>query len=161
MGVAGSGKTTIGQLLALRHGGKFFDADDYHPPGNVAKMSLGIPLNDTDRLPWLNRLRSEVIDASSPNEFTVLACSALKHSYRKILGLHQPGIGTVFLNGDPATLAERLSSRAGHYMKPGMLDSQLETLEVPSMTEAFHIPIILTPQQIVERIEIHFQIPPA
>lgn len=153
MGVAGSGKTTIGELLAARHGGRFFDADDFHQAANVEKMSIGIPLNDADRQPWLQRLRSEVIDAAPAGQLTLLACSALKRAYRGVLGLDREDVATVYLHGNPGTLTERLNSRDGHYMKPEMLGSQLETLEIPSPDEALHIPIILTPDQIAELIE--------
>ncbi len=153
MGVAGSGKSTIGELLTSRHGGAFFDADDFHPAANVDKMAQGFPLNDDDRRPWLERLRREVITPAQPGKLSVLACSALKQSYRKILGLNQTDVSTVFLQGDPDILADRISNREGHFMKPGMLTSQLETLEIPSPSEALHIPITLSPEEIVDRIE--------
>ncbi len=153
MGVAGSGKTTIGTLLERRHGGTFHDADDFHPQENVEKMAQGIPLNDDDRLPWLNRLRREVIETAPEGRITILACSALKKSYRKTLGLDKADVSTVFLSGDPEVLGERINSREGHYMKPGMLTSQLETLEVPSSEEAFHVSIDASPEKIADRID--------
>ncbi len=153
MGVAGSGKTTIGSLLALRHGGVFHDADDFHPQANVDKMAQGHPLNDDDRLPWLQRLRTDVIDSAPEGKITILACSALKQYYREILGLDQTDVSAVFLAGDPETLSERISSRKGHYMKPGMLTSQLETLEAPSPKEALHVSIAATPEEIADQIE--------
>jgi gluconokinase len=153
MGVTGTGKSTIGELLAKRHGGRYFDADDFHPPANVEKMSGGTPLNDEDRLPWLQRLRSEVIDSAPEDQLTLLACSALKRAYRDLLGLDREGIRTVYLHGHPSTLLERLESRSGHYMKAEMLDSQLEAMEVPSPQTALHVPVTLTPGQIVELIE--------
>src|SRR5687768_3168385 len=125
MGVAGCGKSTIGALLAARNGGHFRDADDFHPPANLAKMAAGTPLNDADRAPWLARLREEVIDATPPGQLTVLACSALKKSYRSQLGVGTPGVALVYLKGNPALLASRLAGRANHFMKAGMLDSQL------------------------------------
>lgn len=156
MGVSGSGKTTVARLLASRLGGIFFDADDFHPPENIDKMSREIPLDDADRLPWLERLRDEVICPAPPDRVTVLACSALKRSYREILGLNRADIATIYLKGDPATLAERLSARAGHYMKPEMLASQLDALEEPAESEALHFPITLTPEEIVEGIVAAF-----
>ncbi|MFD2258034.1 gluconokinase [Luteolibacter algae] len=158
MGVSGSGKTTVGLLLAARHGGRFFDADDFHPPENIAKMSSGIALDDDDRGPWLDRLRTEVIEKAAVGSLTVLACSALKNAYRKRLGLDQPCVSVVFLSGDSATLLARLESRSGHYMKSSLLDSQLGALEVPSQTEALHISIAEQPETIVETIEKHFHI---
>lgn len=152
MGVAGAGKTTIGTLLAQRLGWGFQDADDFHPPSNIAKISSGIPLQDVDRWPWLERLRREVIDPALSGNPVVLACSALKASYRKVLGIGEPGIAGVFLECDPETLAGRLQARTGHYMKPEMLASQWEALEIPSPDEAFHIPADLSPEEIVSMI---------
>ena len=155
MGVAGSGKTTIGTLLAGRLGWVFRDADDYHPPANVAKMAQGIPLDDIDREPWLMRLRREVIDPALSDDPAVLACSALKASYRRTLGIGEPGIAAFFLECDTATLSARLEARAGHYMRPEMLISQMDALEVPSPAEAIHIPATLPPDEIVDRIQSH------
>jgi len=152
MGVAGCGKTTIGTLLAERLGSQFFDADDFQPPGNIAKMAGGVPLDDDDRAPWLMRLRREVIDPALSGDPAVLACSALKASYRKTLGIGEPSIAAVFLECDPAILAERLAARTGHYLKAELLASQMEALEVPSPAEAFHMPATLSPDEIVDRI---------
>jgi gluconokinase len=152
MGVSGVGKTTIGRLLAKRMGLAFFDADDFHPPTNIAKMSGGIPLDDADRRPWLDRLLREVIDPARSGNPAVLACSALKASYRKTLGIGEPGIHAVFLECDPAILEERLAARTGHYMKAEMLASQREALEVPSPAEALYLSAALPPAAIVDRI---------
>lgn len=149
MGVSGSGKTTIARLLAQRLGGVFFDADDFHPSANIEKMSRGIPLEDADRIPWLERLCDEVIYPASPDRVTVLACSALKRSYREIIGLN---LRTVFLRGSQELLAERLTARSGHYMKLEMLASQLAVLEEPDETEAMCFSIALTPEKIVDGI---------
>jgi gluconokinase len=153
MGVAGSGKSTVGELLALRHGGCFHDADHFHPPANIRKMAAGIPLDDADRMPWLMRLRREVVDATPAGGFAVLACSALKKAYRTLLGVGTPGVVLVYLKGDPDTLAERLAKRSGHYMKAGMLESQLAALEEPSPAEGQTFGIEATAGEIVAAIE--------
>lgn len=153
MGVAGAGKSTVGALLASRHGGRFHDADDYHPPANIEKMAAGTPLDDADRLPWLLRLRQEVIDATPACGFAVLACSALKQSYRTLLGVGTSGVVLVYLKGDPVTLAERLGKRSGHYMKAGMLESQLATLEEPTASEGVTLGIDANAGEIVAMIE--------
>ena len=146
MGVAGSGKSTVGALLAARNGGDFYDADDFHSPENIAKMAAGIPLDDADRAPWLARLRAEVVDATPTGEFAVLACSALKRAYRETLGVGTAGVALVYLKGDAGTLGERLGNRAGHYMKAGMLASQFAALEEPSrdegMTRGIEAPVV-------------------
>ena len=153
MGVAGCGKSTVGALLASRNGGRFHDADDFHPPANIAKMATGIPLDDSDRAPWLARLRKEVIDAAPADGFSVLACSALKKSYREQLGIGTSGVVLVYLKGDAATLAARLAGRAGHFMKSGMLESQLATLEEPSADEGITIGIEASVGETVTAIE--------
>jgi gluconokinase len=133
MGVAGSGKTTLGRLLAADLGWPFYDADDFHPPANVAKMAAGTPLTDDDRAPWLAALRQRIEQSLASGENAILACSALKAAYRHIL---QPvptePIHLVYLRGTPELLASRLATRTGHFMKPAMLDSQLATLEEPA-----------------------------
>ena len=153
MGVAGSGKSTIGALLASRNDGLFHDADDFHPAENLAKMASGVPLDDADRAPWLARLREEVIDAGSAGKFSVLACSALKKVYRAQLGANTDGVALVYLKGDPTTLAERLAGRSGHYMKAGMLESQLAALEEPSPAEGVIVDIAPPADEIVGTIE--------
>ena len=131
MGVSGSGKTTLGLALAERYGFHFLDDDDFHPLENVAKMRAGIALDDADRAPWLARLAELLRDAAERGEPTVLACSALKVSYRAILAAASPDMLFVLLQGDPAILAARLGARRGHYMPPSLLASQLATLEMP------------------------------
>lgn len=153
MGVAGSGKTTVGELLAARNGGEFYDADDFHPPANIAKMASSIPLDDDDRAPWLARLREEVIDRTEAGALAVLACSALKKAYREQLGVGKRGVALAYLRGNPATLAERLASRSGHYMKAGMLASQLAVLEEPLPDEGITVVIDGSVGEIVTAIE--------
>ena len=153
MGVAGSGKSTIGARLAARNNGSFHDADDFHPASNIAKMASGQPLDDSDRAPWLERLRREVIDAVPAGGLAVLACSALKKIYREQLAVGTPGVAVVYLKGDAATLTSRLAARPNHYMKAGMLESQLAILEEPSPVEGLTAGINSSVEEIVAAIE--------
>lgn len=150
MGVAGSGKTTIGRALATALGWSFYDADDFHPAANIAKMSAGQPLTDADRAPWLAALRTHLDACLARSQPAVVACSALKASYRAALISDPQNIRLVHLAGDPALLAARMHSRPGHYMKPEMLASQLAALEAP--TDALTVDIALPPDRIVARI---------
>lgn len=135
MGVAGSGKTTLGLALAERFGLTFYDADDFHPPANVAKMSAGIPLNDEDRAPWLARLAELLRDSLAEGCSVALACSALKRRYRDRLREGCPSILFVHQVGDRSMIAERMKHRPGHYMPPSLLDSQFAALELPGADE--------------------------
>ncbi|TCJ17705.1 gluconokinase [Flaviaesturariibacter flavus] len=149
MGVTGSGKSTIGKLLARRLSLPFFDADDYHSPENIRKMSQGIPLTDADRMPWLQRLARLL--ATREQGGAVLACSALREIYRRHLrqDLRQEPIW-ILLDGPEAVLRSRLKRRQGHYMAPELLASQLEALERPPY--ALCIPIGQEPDAIVSTI---------
>ena len=130
MGVSGSGKTTIGRLLAEQLGWPFHDADDFHPPANVQKMRRGEPLNDSDRIPWLEEL-SRLIGKSLQSESSaVLACSALKSAYRAYL-LIDPRVRLVYLKGDYLLIHDRLNDRRDHYMNATLLESQFAALEEP------------------------------
>lgn len=131
MGVSGSGKTTVGQRIAAALGWRFRDADDFHPPGNIAKMTAGIPLTDEDRAPWLAVLRELLENTLAADEALVLACSALKRSYRERLSVDAARQRWVYLRAPRELIAERLKARQGHYMPAAMLDSQLAALEVP------------------------------
>jgi gluconokinase len=134
MGVAGSGKTTVGTALAAALGWGFVDADDHHSPASVAKMARGEPLNDDDRRPWLDELHGIIAAALARGADLVMACSALKGSYRaRLTGADAAGrVRFVHLAGPPELFRERLAKRAGHFMKPGMLDSQFAALEPPA-----------------------------
>ena len=149
MGVAGSGKSTIGRLLANRLSFPFFDADDFHSETNISKMSRGIPLTDEDRYPWLQTL-SELMQ-SHETEGAILGCSALKVIYRSMLqqGLKEPIIW-IYLEGSKELLLERMKNRKGHFMPEALLDSQLATLEKPPYAWCFSIE--KDPESIVDEI---------
>ena len=155
MGVTGAGKTTVGKALAERLGWKYFDADEFHPATNVAKMRAGVPLNDADRQPWLEHLAGTIADNLQAGDSVVLACSALKQTYRDALSISDE-VRFVYLNGDRETIAERLQERRDHYMNPELLDSQFETLEEP--TDALEIDATLSVDDIVRRIRTALEI---
>ena len=133
MGVSGSGKTTIGTLLAERAGVVFADADNYHPQANKVKMAAGQPLNDLDREPWLQRLNGLLREWFAAGVGGVLACSALKESYRETLGagMAEGAVQFVLLDGSPELIGMRLAMRKHEFMNAGLLESQLKTLERP------------------------------
>jgi len=130
MGVTGSGKTTVGRLLAEELGWEFADADDFHPPENIAKMSRGIPLNDEDRKPWLASLRAAIMNWSAEERSAVLACSALKKSYRLELEAG-PEVRFVYLKGNMELIVRRLRERRGHFADEHILAGQFADLEEP------------------------------
>lgn len=129
-GVTGVGKTTVGLQLAAQLGWKFYDADNFHPPANVDKMTRGIPLTDEDRVPWLESLRAQIERNLQAGEPAVLACSALKEEYRQQLQVDDR-VKLVYLKGDFEMIQQRLQARRGHFMNPTLLHSQFETLEEP------------------------------
>jgi gluconokinase len=141
MGVSGSGKTTIGQLLARQLGWPFYDGDDFHPEENVAKMAAGQPLTDRDRMPWLQRLNRLVGGLQQGGQPGVLACSALKRAYRQALQAGNAPLYFVHLSAPFDLLKIRIQKRDGHYMKAGMLRSQFEALELPADGEAIPIEV--------------------
>ncbi|MBZ5657162.1 MAG: gluconokinase [Acidobacteriia bacterium] len=155
MGVSGSGKTTVGSLLAQQLGWEFADADDYHPSANVDKMRTGIALTDADRAPWLDALRSLITDWIIKSKNAVLACSALKRAYREKLRVDQH-VRVVYLKASPELLAQRLLERRGHYMKKKMLESQLATLEEPEA--AILVDASRGPEEIVQEIRRHLRL---
>lgn len=151
MGVSGSGKTTVGRALAARLGCPFYDGDDFHPPANVAKMANGTPLNDADREPWLARLADLLKEHEAKGETAVLACSALKHQYRKQLHVSEK-VQFVYLAGSFDLIWQRMSQRVAHYMKADMLRSQFATLEPPAAQEAIQVAIDQDVAVIVDQI---------
>jgi len=150
MGVSGCGKTTIGGKLAQLLGWEFFDADDFHPEENIQKMASGNPLTDEDRLPWLitlqNLLRTKIKSGKNP----ILACSALKENYRGLLLDGNEGVKIVYLKGSYELISKRMQTRAGHYMKANMLQSQFDLLE--EQAEALVVDIQLNPEKIIQLI---------
>ena len=157
MGVTGSGKTTIGTLLAQRTGVAFADADDYHPAANKAKMAAGQPLDDHDRQPWLETLNGVLRGWAGSGAGGVLACSALKAKYRETLGVGMPQgtVRFVLLEGSPELIAERLAGRKHEYMNPKLLESQLKTLETPGEDEAVRVANDRAPDVVVDEILAH------
>ncbi len=149
MGVVGAGKTTVGRLLAQELHYEFADADDFHPQANIEKISHGIALSDEDRKPWLERLREKILDWEASETDAVLACSALKCSYREELKAG-PDVRFVYLKGDADLIAQRLSARHGHFAGASILASQMADLEEPG--DAITVDIAPTPAEIVAEI---------
>ena len=149
MGVSGSGKTTVGRLLSEVLGWKYYEADDYHSSANVEKMRGGIPLDDADRQPWLETLRDLIRNCLEREENAVLACSALKESYREFL-LIDERVVLIYLKADYDVIQNRLGQRRGHYMNPNLLASQFDTLEEPAAHT--HIDAGPSPEEIVKGI---------
>ena len=152
MGVAGSGKTTIGKQLAARLGCGFSDADEFHSEANKEKMARGIALDDQDREPWLRAMRAAIEAQLRQGHDWVFACSALKRSYRQLLSGGDEEVVWVYLDGSEALLLERLTRRAGHFFDPSLLRSQLQTLEAPREDEAIRVDISPSPEAIVETL---------
>ena len=153
MGVSGSGKTTIGQKLAARMSWRYEDADTFHPPSNVAKMSAGQPLTDEDRWPWLKAIAAEIDRACTAGERLVIGCSALRRIYRDVLVHGRDDVRFIYLDGTQALIADRIGQRKGHFMPPGLLTSQFQTLEPPTPDErAMTVSIDAQIEVIVDRI---------
>ena len=151
MGVSGSGKSTVGKLLAQELHWTFVEGDDFHPPANVEKMRHGIPLDDNDRRPWLDAIRIRLEQAVKCRENVVLACSALKHSYQHYLAqFARESLRYIYLVGSEELIRQRLARRTGHFMDPALLHSQFETLEPPD--EALRVDITDSPAAIVAAI---------
>ncbi len=154
MGVAGAGKTTVGQLLAEALGCPFLDGDSLHPPANIQKMAAGMPLTDADRAPWLTAIRSHLEEAFRQGHTLVVACSALKRQYRELLSARVPVIW-VYLKGNEEVLRSRLEHRHEHFMKANMLASQFADLEEPS--DAIIADVARPAEAIVEQILPHLR----
>lgn len=153
MGVSGCGKSTVGSMLGERLGARFQDGDDLHPEANKAKMGAGIPLDDGDRKPWLEDIGRALRRSQEASAPLIIACSALKRSYRDLLRRHAPEIVFVHLRGDRETLLGRMKARENHFMPTSLLDSQLETLE-PLADDEIHVlgDIRLAPEVLVKNI---------
>jgi gluconokinase len=151
MGVSGSGKTTIGQMLAARLGWRFYDADDFHPPANIEKMRQDIPLTEQDRVPWLAALHSLIDTLVLHNESGVVACSALTRFDRQHILRGERDVHIVYLHGSYELIQQRLEARHGHFFKPTLLASQFQTLEEPS-GDVLRVDVDQTPDAIVEEI---------
>ncbi len=150
MGVSGSGKSTVGKVLADRLGCAFHDGDDLHPAANVAKMASGLPLTDEDRWPWLERIGKIMRECEKTGQHAVIACSALRAIYREFLSRYSPDVRLVYLQGARDTILARLQHRIGHFMPADLLDSQLRTLEEPS--DAVTVDVAKSPDEIVTEI---------
>ncbi len=151
LGVAGSGKTTVGAMLAGKLGWQYADADDFHPVANVEKMAAGHPLTDADRWPWLQAMAAWIDVQIAAGQPAVVSCSALKRAYRDVM--RRPEVQMVYLHGSPDLIAARLTSRQGHFFKREMLDSQFATLQEPEPDEhVITVSIDGTPLQVVDAI---------
>ena len=158
MGVAGCGKTSVAEALARRIGGEWIDADAYHPEANVAKMSAGIPLTDADRAGWLATLAQLLRDRAGSGRPTVLACSALKEAYRRVLRV-SPDVRFLYLRGSFEVIEARMKARVDHFMKPGLLESQFRTLEEPACgpgTDAWAADVTQSIETIVDQAVDYF-----
>jgi gluconokinase len=154
MGVSGSGKSTIGKMLAEKMACRFYDGDDFHPAANVVKMASGLPLNDKDRADWLDALAALIRGSLDKGERGVVACSALKEKYRQVLCVDAAKVKFVYLKGSYETILARMQQRESHYMKPTMLQSQFETLEEPgqALVEDINLDPMLMVKDIMEHL---------
>jgi gluconokinase len=153
MGVSGSGKTTIGVLLADRIAAQFLDGDDLHPEGNVLRMAAGYPLSDDERIPWLHIVGKRLQKARTEGSGLVMACSALKHSYREILRKYDPDTFFLFLDGSSELVQKRVSSRNHEFMPASLIESQFKILEPLGPGEnGMRVDIAMTPQAAIEHI---------
>lgn len=163
MGVSGSGKTTIGQLLAKKLDWQFYEGDDFHPRHNVAKMERGMPLNDEDRLPWLEALRKLIHHLLADSQRAVITCSALKEAYREWLIEGHPHVTFVYMHGSFELIHQRLESREHHYMKTNLLASQFKALEEPEGIPSADVtdPPEVIVDKIIHRLQLRRNASPA
>ncbi|HUJ95661.1 MAG TPA: gluconokinase [Terriglobales bacterium] len=157
MGVEGSGKTTVGALLAQELGWEFADADSFHSPENIEKIRRGIPLNDADRAPWIEAMRKAIVRWIGDRRNAVLACSALKRAYRERLWVG-PEVKLVYLKGTFELIAQRLKARHGHFAGEQILTSQFADLEEPQDEAAVTVDVSHTPEQLVAEIETQLKL---
>jgi gluconokinase len=159
MGVAGSGKSTVAMHYAKGRGFAFVEADDFHPPANVAKMKSGQPLTDEDRVGWLSAMAQRIAEGKARGEVMVITCSALKRAYRDALRKGDPDLFFVLLDGPESLLAQRLADRTDHFMPPSLLASQLAILErpAPPSEKAVTLPITLPPAQLADILKLFFE----
>jgi carbohydrate kinase (thermoresistant glucokinase family) len=162
MGVAGCGKSTDGAGLSKALGWPFRDADSFHPPANVEKMSRGVPLDDADRAPWLSAIAQWIDERRELRTPGIVSCSALKRAYRdRIIG-SRPDVRLVYLTGDPKLIGSRLAARKGHFMPASLLDSQLAVLEEPGEDEhPVVVDVALPPKRVVGTILARLGLAPA
>lgn len=156
LGVSGSGKTTIGKMLAHQQHWQFRDADEFHSPANIQKMHDGIPLDDADRRPWLEAMRQAIDTAIRADTNLILACSALKAAYRQVLAERSDRVKFVYLKGSFELIQQRLQARHGHFMNPELLKSQFDDLEEPA--DAIAIDIAADPEASVSQIVAKLQL---
>ena len=154
MGVSGCGKSTVAAALAEAAGGEFLDGDDFHPPANIEKMSSGMPLDDRDRVAWLETITAAIAQSESP--FVCLACSALKKKHRDQLRTAPGEITFIYLHGSRELLQQRHASREGHFMPSSLLDSQLADLEIP--VNAVRVDIADSPGDILVQLRREFSL---
>jgi gluconokinase len=153
MGVSGAGKSTVGEALAARLGWRYEDGDAFHPESNVAKMHAGHPLTDEDRWPWLRAIAAEIDRVCQAGSHVVMACSALRRTYRDVLLHGRKDVRLIYLDGTEPLIGDRLSHRKGHFMPPGLLASQFATLEPPDTDEhAVRVSIDAPVERIVDDV---------
>ncbi|MGL5599411.1 MAG: gluconokinase [Silvania sp.] len=145
MGVSGTGKTTVGLALSHAIGAKFIDGDDLHPRQNIVKMASGQPLEDSDRLPWLDRIGDVIFSLGQKNESGILVCSALKKRYRDQLRQGNPALRFLWLTGDYDCILQRMQQRKGHFMPEALLRSQFAALEAPDESEPDIVAVDIAP----------------